>query len=74
MEKDIMVNKVKAIVITGYGTNCENEMAQACRLGGADQVDIAHVRPVPTAFAMPPLSVRMKRSRTSSSVSSGTAN
>ncbi|MDA3785991.1 MAG: phosphoribosylformylglycinamidine synthase subunit PurQ [Deltaproteobacteria bacterium] len=38
-----MVNKVKAIVITGYGTNCENEMAQACRLGGADQVDIAHV-------------------------------
>ncbi|PLX47859.1 MAG: phosphoribosylformylglycinamidine synthase [Desulfobulbaceae bacterium] len=38
-----MANKVKAIVITGYGTNCENEMAQACRLGGADQVDIAHV-------------------------------
>ncbi|MFH7325114.1 phosphoribosylformylglycinamidine synthase subunit PurQ [Desulfurivibrio sp. C05AmB] len=38
-----MGKKVKAIVITGYGTNCETEMAQACRLGGADQVDIAHM-------------------------------
>lgn len=38
-----MNKKVKAIVITGYGTNCEMEMAQACRLGGADQVDIAHM-------------------------------
>ncbi|MBU0485152.1 MAG: phosphoribosylformylglycinamidine synthase subunit PurQ [Proteobacteria bacterium] len=38
-----MVKKVKAIVITGYGTNCETEMAHACRLGGADQVDIVHM-------------------------------
>lgn len=37
------MKKVKAIVITGYGTNCEVEMAQACRLGGADQVDIVHL-------------------------------
>ncbi len=38
-----MSKKVKAIVITGYGTNCEVEMARACRLGGADQVDIVHM-------------------------------
>lgn len=38
-----MVNKVKAIVLTGFGTNCETEMAHACRLGGADQVDIVHI-------------------------------
>ena len=38
-----MAQKVKAIVITGYGTNCETEMAHACRLGGADQVDIVHM-------------------------------
>ncbi len=38
-----MAPKVKAIVITGYGTNCETEMAHACRMGGADQVDIVHM-------------------------------
>jgi len=38
-----MARKVKAIVITGNGTNCEMEMAHACRLAGADQVDIVHV-------------------------------
>ncbi|MCD6388752.1 MAG: phosphoribosylformylglycinamidine synthase subunit PurQ [Desulfobulbaceae bacterium] len=38
-----MNNQVKAIVLTGYGTNCENEMAYACRLGGAEQVDIVHI-------------------------------
>ncbi|MCP4717684.1 MAG: phosphoribosylformylglycinamidine synthase subunit PurQ [Deltaproteobacteria bacterium] len=39
-----MGNKqVKALVITGNGTNCEMEMAQACRLGGADVVDIVHI-------------------------------
>ena len=38
-----MSKKVKAIVITGYGTNCEMEMAHACKLGGADQVDIVHM-------------------------------
>jgi phosphoribosylformylglycinamidine synthase I len=38
-----MPRKVKAIVITGNGTNCEMEMAHACRLTGADQVDIVHI-------------------------------
>jgi len=38
-----MTKQVKAIVITGYGTNCEMEMAQACRLAGADLVDIVHM-------------------------------
>jgi len=35
--------KVRAIVVTGYGTNCELEMAHAVRLGGADRVDIVHI-------------------------------
>jgi len=34
---------VKAIVVTGNGTNCEMEMAHACKLGGADHVDIIHI-------------------------------
>ncbi len=34
---------VRAIVLSGNGTNCEGEMAHACRLGGADQVDIVHI-------------------------------
>lgn len=38
-----MPRKVKAVVITGNGTNCEMEMAHACRLAGADQVDIVHI-------------------------------
>ncbi len=38
-----MANKVKVLVLTGYGTNCETEMAHACTLGGADQVDIVHL-------------------------------
>lgn len=38
-----MDRQVKAIVLTGYGTNCEVEMAQACKLAGADQVDIVHL-------------------------------
>ncbi len=37
-----MAGKVKALVLTGYGTNCEVEMAQACKLAGADVVDIVH--------------------------------
>ena len=32
-----MTSKVKAIVLTGNGTNCEMEMAHACKLAGADQ-------------------------------------
>lgn len=38
-----MNRKVKAIVLTGNGTNCEIEMAHACKLAGADQVDIVHI-------------------------------
>ncbi len=38
-----MSDKVKVIVTTGYGTNCEVEMAHACALAGADQVDIVHL-------------------------------
>ena len=38
-----MSKKVKAVVITGNGTNCEMEMAHACRLAGADEVDIVHL-------------------------------
>jgi phosphoribosylformylglycinamidine synthase len=36
-------NKIKAIVISGYGINCETEMAHACKISGADVVDIAHL-------------------------------
>lgn len=35
--------KTRAIVITGNGTNCEMEAAHACRLGGFDDVVIAHI-------------------------------
>jgi phosphoribosylformylglycinamidine synthase len=38
-----MAKIVKAIVIAGNGTNCEREVANACRLGGADIVDIIHI-------------------------------
>lgn len=37
-----MASTVKAIVISGYGTNCENEVAYACRTAGA-QTDIIHI-------------------------------
>lgn len=33
----------KALVITGNGTNCETEAANACRLGGFDDTRIAHI-------------------------------
>jgi len=38
-----MAKKIRAIVTTGNGTNCEMEMAHACRLSGFDQVDIVHI-------------------------------
>ncbi|MEA2013793.1 MAG: phosphoribosylformylglycinamidine synthase subunit PurQ, partial [Thermodesulfobacteriota bacterium] len=38
-----MLNRVKSIVITGNGTNCEMEMAHACRLAGSSEVDIVHI-------------------------------
>jgi len=38
-----MSKLVKAIVIAGNGTNCEREVAHACKLAGADVSDIVHV-------------------------------
>ena len=38
-----MSRKVKCIVLTGNGTNCEMEMAYACKMAGADIVDIVHL-------------------------------
>ena len=38
-----MSKQVRAVVISGNGTNCEREVANACRLAGADIVDIVHV-------------------------------
>jgi phosphoribosylformylglycinamidine synthase subunit PurQ / glutaminase len=35
--------QIRAIVITGNGTNCETEMAHACRLAGFDEVEIVHI-------------------------------
>jgi phosphoribosylformylglycinamidine synthase len=35
--------QTRAIVITGNGTNCEMEAAHACRLGGFNDVVIAHI-------------------------------
>ncbi|HTP66779.1 MAG TPA: phosphoribosylformylglycinamidine synthase subunit PurQ [Geobacteraceae bacterium] len=37
------MNKARAIVITGNGTNCELEAANACRLGGFDEAVIVHI-------------------------------
>lgn len=36
------MGSVNAIVITGYGTNCEVETAHAAKLAGADTADIAY--------------------------------
>jgi phosphoribosylformylglycinamidine synthase len=38
-----MSKKVRAIVISGNGTNCEREVANACRLAGAEVADIVHI-------------------------------
>jgi phosphoribosylformylglycinamidine synthase len=38
-----MSKAVKSIVIAGNGTNCEREVANACRLAGSDVNDIVHV-------------------------------
>jgi phosphoribosylformylglycinamidine synthase len=38
-----MIRTVKTIVLTGNGTNCEMEMAHACRLAGSAVVDIVHI-------------------------------
>ncbi|MBW2186296.1 MAG: phosphoribosylformylglycinamidine synthase [Desulfuromonadales bacterium C00003068] len=38
-----MTQQVRAIVISGNGTNCEREVANACLLAGADVADIVHI-------------------------------
>lgn len=38
-----MAKQIRAIVIAGNGTNCEREVAHACRLAGADVSDIVHI-------------------------------
>jgi len=38
-----MERTTRALVITGNGTNCEIEAANACRLGGFDETVIAHM-------------------------------
>jgi len=38
-----MSKEVRAIIIAGNGTNCEREVAHACRLAGSDVVDIVHI-------------------------------
>ncbi|MBW6484580.1 MAG: phosphoribosylformylglycinamidine synthase subunit PurQ [Syntrophobacterales bacterium] len=38
-----MPRQIKAIVITGNGTNCEMETSRACRLAGFDTVEIVHI-------------------------------
>lgn len=43
LKESIMAKEVRSIVITGNGTNCEMEMAHACRLAGSDVVDIVHI-------------------------------
>ncbi|HOX43888.1 MAG TPA: phosphoribosylformylglycinamidine synthase subunit PurQ [Myxococcota bacterium] len=35
--------KVRALVVSGNGTNCERETAEACRLGGADEVVVSPI-------------------------------
>lgn len=37
------MKKVKAVVLAGNGINCEAEMAHACRIAGADTVDIVYL-------------------------------
>lgn len=37
------MKEIRAIVISGNGTNCEREVAHACRVAGADVVDIVHI-------------------------------
>ncbi len=36
------MSSVRAMVLWGNGINCEAETAHACRLGGADEVEIVH--------------------------------
>ena len=37
------VNNIKTLILSGFGTNCENETRLACRLAGAGPVDVRHI-------------------------------
>ena len=39
----MMSKQVRAVVISGNGTNCEREVANACRVAGAEVVDIVYL-------------------------------
>jgi phosphoribosylformylglycinamidine synthase I len=41
--KKLAKKEVRSIVISGYGTNCEMEMAYGCRLAGSEVVDVVHI-------------------------------
>jgi phosphoribosylformylglycinamidine (FGAM) synthase-like amidotransferase family enzyme len=41
--RGVIMKKVKALVLAGNGINCEMEMAHACKLAGADVVDIVYI-------------------------------
>jgi phosphoribosylformylglycinamidine synthase subunit I (EC 6.3.5.3) len=41
-QEEIFMARVNALVITGYGTNCENESAYALKSAGADIADIVY--------------------------------
>ncbi|RMF42798.1 MAG: phosphoribosylformylglycinamidine synthase subunit PurQ [Deltaproteobacteria bacterium] len=47
-----MAGQVRAVVIAGNGTNCEREVAFACRQAGADVVDIVHIAEFLTGRAL----------------------
>lgn len=38
-----MAKEVRSLVIAGNGTNCEREVAEACRLAGSDVAEAVHV-------------------------------
>jgi phosphoribosylformylglycinamidine synthase len=38
-----MSDKVRVLILAGNGINCEKETAHACRLAGADEVDIVYI-------------------------------
>jgi phosphoribosylformylglycinamidine synthase len=38
-----MAKQVRSLVIAGNGTNCEREVAEACRLAGADVSEAVHI-------------------------------
>ena len=46
-----MTSSVKVLVLAGNGINCEMETAHACRLAGADQVDITYLWDLATGKA-----------------------